>query len=109
MGMTDSPPSSEKRFWPTNLVCRNVSNASAALSRSMMWVCSSFSKGRRGVSISRWSQLRSSGSVMCMYSTPIERQYASRSTARISRRVISSLPPRPRVGKVRSRSHNVRP
>lgn len=30
--MTDSPPSREKRFWPTNLVCRNVSNASAALS-----------------------------------------------------------------------------
>lgn len=31
--MTDSPPSSENRFWPTYLVCRNVSNASAALSR----------------------------------------------------------------------------
>ena len=32
-GMTDSPPSSENRFCPTYLVCRNVSNASAALSR----------------------------------------------------------------------------
>ena len=32
-GMTDSPPSRENRFWPTYLVCRKVSNASAALSR----------------------------------------------------------------------------
>ena len=39
--MTDSPPSSEKRFWPTNLVCRKVSNASAALSRRRMRSCSS--------------------------------------------------------------------
>ncbi len=31
--MTDSPPSSEKRFWPTNFVWRKVSKASAALSR----------------------------------------------------------------------------
>ena len=39
--MTDSPPSREKRFWPTNLVCRKVSKASAALSRRMMRICSS--------------------------------------------------------------------
>ena len=30
--MSDSPPSRLKRFWPTYLVCRNVSNASASLS-----------------------------------------------------------------------------
>ena len=40
-GMTDSPPSSENRFWPTYLVCRNVSKASAALSRRRMRSCSS--------------------------------------------------------------------
>ncbi len=34
--MTDSPPSSENRFWPTYLVCRKVSNASAAFSRRRM-------------------------------------------------------------------------
>ena len=107
--MTDSPPSREKRFWPTNFVCRKVSNASAALRRSMMCASSSLAKGLRGVSISRWSQARSSGSVMCMYSMPMVRQYASRSTPRMSRSGISSLPPRPRVGKIRSRSHRVRP
>ena len=40
-GMTDSPPSSEKRFWPTYFVCRKVSNASAAFSRRRMRSCSS--------------------------------------------------------------------
>ena len=35
-GITDSAPSSEKRFWPTNFVCRKVSKASAALSRRRM-------------------------------------------------------------------------
>ena len=39
--MTDSPPSSEKRFWPTNFVWRKVSKASAALSRRMIRICSS--------------------------------------------------------------------
>ena len=38
--MTDSPPSSENRFWPTYLVCRKVSNASAALSRRRIRSCS---------------------------------------------------------------------
>ena len=40
-GISDSPPSSENRRCPTYLVCRNVSNASAALSRPRMWCCSS--------------------------------------------------------------------
>ena len=35
-GMSDSAPSSENRRWPTNLVCRNISNASATLSRDRM-------------------------------------------------------------------------
>ena len=39
IGMTASAPSSEKRFWPTYLVCRNVSNASAALSLLRMYFC----------------------------------------------------------------------
>ncbi len=39
--MTLSLPSSEKRFCPTYLVCRKVSNASAALSRTRMCFCSS--------------------------------------------------------------------
>ncbi len=40
-GMTDSLPSSEKRFCPTYLVWRNASNASAALRRRRMCSCSS--------------------------------------------------------------------
>src|SRR6201996_5460576 len=39
-GISASPPSSEKRFWPTYLVCRNVSNASATLSLDRMRTCS---------------------------------------------------------------------
>ena len=41
MAMADSAPSSPKRFWPTHLVARNFSSASAALRRSRMWRCSS--------------------------------------------------------------------
>ncbi|SKZ88764.1 Uncharacterised protein [Mycobacteroides abscessus subsp. abscessus] len=40
IGMTDSAPSSEKRFCPTYFVCRKVSNASAALSLERMYFCS---------------------------------------------------------------------
>ena len=40
-GMTLSPPSRLNRFCPTNFVCRNVSNASAALSRRRIRSCSS--------------------------------------------------------------------
>lgn len=50
--------------------------------------CSSFS----------WNQARSAGSWMCMYSTPMVRQYASRSTPRILRRVRLLAPPKPPVG-----------
>ena len=40
-GWCDSPPSRLNRFCPTNLVCRKVSNASAALSCRRMRSCSS--------------------------------------------------------------------
>src|SRR6266699_3202234 len=33
-GISDSAPSRENLRWPTNLVCRNISNASATLSRT---------------------------------------------------------------------------
>ena len=34
--IVDSPPSSEKRFWPMYFVCRKVSKASAAFRRPRM-------------------------------------------------------------------------
>ena len=71
--MSDSPPSSENRFWPTNLVCRKVSNASALLSRRRMLSCSSRLGFWCGRSTRSWIQARSSGSWMCMYSMPIVR------------------------------------
>ena len=43
--IADSPPSREKRFWPTNLVCRKVSKISASLSLSRIRRCSS--RGQR--------------------------------------------------------------
>ena len=69
--MSDSPPSSENRFWPTYLVCRKVSNASAALSRPRTCFCSS----RSGLLVLDLDPLLDParappGPVMCMYSTP---------------------------------------
>jgi hypothetical protein len=52
----------------------------------------------------RWA-----GSWMCMYSTPIVRQYESRRTPRMSRSFIVRLPPKPPVTNSRSRSQKVRP
>ena len=72
--MTDSPPSRLNRFWPTYFVCRKVSNASAALSRPSTCFCFSRSGCACLTSIRCWSHSRSSGSVMCMYSTPTVRQ-----------------------------------
>ena len=72
--MTDSPPSSENRFCPTNLVCRNVSNASAALSFLRIRICSSRDGRAYGTSTLAWIQARCSGSWMCMYSMPTVRQ-----------------------------------
>ena len=42
-GIRDSAPSRENRRCPTNLVCRNISNASATFSRDRMRICSSWS------------------------------------------------------------------
>ena len=72
--MTVSLPSSENRFCPTYLVCRNVSNASAALSLERMYFCSLGCGFWCGRSIRSCSQARCSGSEMCMYSVPIVRQ-----------------------------------
>src|SRR5262245_43248662 len=108
-GITDSAPSSENRFWPTYLTCRNVSNASAWLSLRRIRSCSWPDGLACGVSIRAWSHLRWSGSWMCMYSIPTVRQYESRSTPRILRNVIIGLPPKPPVANSRSRSHRVRP
>ena len=73
-GISDSAPSSENRRWPTNLVCRNISNASATFSRDRILTCSSCSARPCGRSILACSQARSSGFCMCMYSTPTVRQ-----------------------------------
>jgi hypothetical protein len=74
MGMADSAPSMPKRLAPTYLVARNRSNASAALSRSRMWRCSSASGTTLTPSTCSWIQRFCSGSWMCMYSTPMVRQ-----------------------------------
>ena len=73
-GISDSPPSSENRRWPTYLVCRNISNASATFSRDRICTCSSWSARSCGRSTRAWIQARSSGFWMCMYSTPTVRQ-----------------------------------
>ena len=73
-GMVVSPPSRLNRFWPTNLVCRNVSNASAWLSFSRIRSCSSRGGFTCGCSTRSWIQRRCSGSMMCMYSMPVVRQ-----------------------------------
>ncbi len=73
-GMADSAPSSENRRWPTYLVCRKDSNASAAPSRSRTCSCSAGSGRSAARSTRCWIQTRSSGSWMCMYSIPTRRQ-----------------------------------
>ena len=72
--MVLSPPSRLNRFCPTNLVCRKVSNASAALSRRRIRSCSSREVLANGRSTVAWIQARWSGSWMCMYSMPTVRQ-----------------------------------
>ena len=73
-GIVVSPPSRLNRFCPTNLVCRNVSNASAWLSLSRMRSCSSRGGFWCGFSTRSWIHRRCSGSWMCMYSMPMVRQ-----------------------------------
>ncbi|CAB4648741.1 unannotated protein [freshwater metagenome] len=108
-GITDSPPSSEKRFCPTNFVCRNDSNASALLSLRKIRSCSSRSGLVKPTSTCSWIHLRSTGSEMYIYSIPTERQYESRKIPRMLRNFINFFPPNPPVANSRSRSHKVRP
>ena len=108
-GITDSPPSSEKRFCPTNFVCKKDSNASALLSLRKIRSCSSRSMAGRPISICCCIHLRSSGFEICMYSTPMERQYESRRIPRILRSGRKLLPPNPPVANSRSRSQRVSP
>ena len=68
-----------------------------------------WSTARASPSTLAWIQTCSSVSWMCMYSTPIVRQYASRSTPSRSPRRILSTPPTPSVRNSRSRSQIVRP
>ena len=73
--MADSAPSRPKRFWPTYLVARNFSNASAALSRLEDVALLVGGRARASTpSTCSWIQRFSSGSWMCMYSMPIVRQ-----------------------------------
>ncbi len=111
-GMVVSPPSRENRFWPTYLVCRKVSNASASFSLARIRSCSSRGGFTCGRSTRSWIHLRCSGSWMCMYSIPVVRQYESRRMPRIWRSFMNRLPvaaPNEPVANSRSRSHSVRP
>ena len=109
IAMTLSAPSRPKRLWPTNFVWRNVSNASAAFSRSRMRCLRSRPNGGCSRSTRSWIHSFSAGSWMCMYSRPIVREYASRRTRSTSRRRIVRRPPIPAHGNSRSRSQIVRP
>ena len=53
--MTDSPPSREKRFCPTNLVCRKVSKTSASFSLSRACMCSWWVRAWWGTAVDRKS------------------------------------------------------
>ena len=89
-----SPPSSEKRFWPTYLVCRKRSRPSAAVRRFRMcffFSCVKFGVERIDSSFS-FHQRFCSGSLMYMYSAPIVPQYVSRSALTISRSDACSKP-----------------
>ena len=110
-GIAASPPSSEKRFWPTYFVWRNFSKDSARTSASRI---------RRRSSRERFARLREPSirsmshcfcavSWLYMNSAPIFPQYVWRRTSRISRSVAWSRPARPFVMNGRSRSHSVKP
>ena len=72
-GISDSPPSREKRFWPMNFVWRNSSKASARMRVPRMWRCASGEGASYGRSMRFWTHARCSGSWMCMYSMPTVR------------------------------------
>ncbi len=71
--MSDSPPSSEKRFCPWYFVCRKCSKLSTFTSWRRMRRCTSagtLDSGAR-LSIFSRSQLRTRGFWTCMNSVPI--------------------------------------
>ncbi|PWC78652.1 hypothetical protein TSH64_31485 [Azospirillum sp. TSH64] len=72
-GIIDSPPSRPKRLVPVYFSCRNFSKPSAAVSRSRMARLPFTVKSvwLRPPSMRSWIQAFSSGSWMCMNSTPI--------------------------------------
>jgi hypothetical protein len=73
-GIRDSPPSRENLFCPTYFVWRKVSKASAWLSFRRIWWRSASVSLARGRSRRSWNQRRWAGSVMCMYSNPMDEQ-----------------------------------
>ena len=107
--MALSAPSSPKRFVPTYLVARNFSNDSAAFKRSTIRRLRSLDSSYLAPSSLAWIHRCSVKSWMCMYSTPMVRQYASRSTPSRSPSGSFSVPPTPPVRNSRSRSQMVRP
>ena len=85
-GTRDSHPSSPNLFVPTNLVCKYFSNPSA--SRTLLRIAF-FPSSVKEISLFFPSilfciQLFSSGSVMCMYSTPTFEQYVLCKISKIS-------------------------
>ena len=70
--MIVSPPSSEKRFWPTYFVCRNFSKSSALCTRRRILTFWGRVKAgwRRVDSMRSCSQSLQSWSWMWAYSTP---------------------------------------
>jgi hypothetical protein len=110
-GIRLSPPSSEKRFWPTWRVCRNFSSVSASVSRfsSCFLRSADTPKRPRADSMRSCSQRLRATSVMCMYSAPTWPQYAVRRRCRMSASVVRSTPNSEPVSNSRARSASVRP
>ena len=94
--MSVSPPSSENRFWPTYLVCRNFSNSSAWWSvMRMRYFCRKAERGRLRIGFIRVaSHRRTSSESMCMYSTPIVPAVGLLEADRSGRRAGSARPRR---------------
>ena len=108
--MMVSAPSSENRFWPTYLVCRKVSNASAALSLLRMYFCCG--DGRLlMLDLDALLQPASAARVRGCGCTPRRRGGSRRRAAPRARRAASCArrPAKPLTLNSRSRSHSVRP
>ena len=103
-------PRARSASGPTYFVPRNLSNASAAFSRSRMWRSSSAAScGRRPLRPWTGSSCFSSGSWMCMYSMPIRAAVRVAQDAEDVAERQRSTPARPPVRNSRSRSQIVSP